>query len=301
MTDCKTDEKKYPQQIELEIIPRTVDLGGFDASRVLPTKQKRTVGPFIFWDQMGPGEFLTGTGIDVRPHPHIGLSTMTYLLSGTLEHRDTLGTFQVIVPGEVNVMTAGRGIAHSERTPQKERAQSHDLWGIQCWLALPLHQEEMEPDFKHYAQKVIPVHNDRHGITFRVVAGEWMGLKSPVNMHTDGLFIEWGLPAASQVSIPSIAEEQAIYILSGEVSIDNVRFKSNRMLILRPGSEVKITAMTHSMFVLLGGAPLDKPRYLWWNFASSSKERIEQAKQDWKEGVFGTIPGDDDEFIPLPE
>ncbi len=295
------DSKKSPQHIGLEIIPRSVDLGGFEVGRVLPSREKRTVGPFIFWDQMGPGEFLTGNGIDVRPHPHIGLSTMTYLCSGALEHRDTLGTHQVIVPGEVNLMTAGRGIAHSERTPQQDRLYPQRFWGIQCWLALPLNKEEMEPSFNHYSSKTIPAHYDSKEINLRVIAGEWMGLKSPVVTQTDALFVECALQASNKISIPETLEERAIYILSGEIKIDNTCYGINRMLILKPGFEIKVTAISNASFIILGGTALDEPRYLWWNFVSSNKERIEQAKMDWKEGVFGKIPGDDQEFIPLPE
>ncbi|KTD37395.1 pirin [Legionella moravica] len=295
------ESKKCPQHISLEIIPRTVDLGGFEVGRVLPSREKRTVGPFIFWDQMGPGELLTGKGIDVRPHPHIGLATMTYLFSGSLEHRDTLGTYQAIVPGEVNLMTAGRGIAHSERTPQKDRHNPQQFWGVQCWLALPLSKEEMDPSFNHYSRMVVPAHYDEKDISIRVVAGEWMGLKSPVVTQSDALFVECGLHAARQMSISGAVEERAIFILSGEIRIDNADYGSNRMLILKPGSDIQITAITNSSFIVLGGTALEEPRYLWWNFVSSNKERIEQAKQDWSNGAFGAIPGDDKEYIPLPK
>lgn len=295
------DNKKCPPQIEVEIIPRSVDLGGVAVWRVLPSQEKRTVGPFIFWDQMGPGEFISGAGLDVRPHPHIGLSTMTYLFDGTLEHRDTLGSHQIIVPGDVNLMTAGRGIAHSERTPQKERQHSQHYMGIQCWLGLPLNKQEMEPSFTHYDKSVIPVLNDGNLINLRIIAGEWGGIKSPVNTQIDALFVECTLRATSQISVPATTEERAIYILSGEIEVDKIKFNSAKMLVLKPGVEIKIIGCSDARLIILGGPALEEPRYLWWNFVSSSKERIEQGKIDWKEGRFGKIPGDDKEYIPLPE
>lgn len=292
--------KECPKHVEIEIIPRAVDLGGFNVGRVLPSHDKRTVGPFVFWDQAGPGEFLTGKGLDVRPHPHIGLSTMTYLFDGTLEHRDTLGSHQIILPGAVNLMTAGRGIAHSERTPQEARLKAHHFFGIQCWLALPLDKEEMNPSFTHYDSNLIPTHKDKN-IQLRVIAGEWMGLDSPVITHNDALFLECSLKAQAQLSIPKTCEERAIYILSGEIRLDNTQFGNNRMLILKPNTDIIIKALQDTHMIILGGSALSEPRFLWWNFVASSKERIEQGKIDWKEGVFGTIPGDDKEFIPLPE
>lgn len=295
---CKS--KKCPKQIDIEIIPRSVDLGGFLVGRVLPSKEKKTVGPFVFWDQAGPGEFLTGNGLDVRPHPHICLSTMTYLFDGTLEHRDTLGSHQIIVPGDVNLMTAGRGIAHSERTPQQVRRNPHHFFGIQCWLALPLNKEEMRPSFTHYDKSLIP-HNDSKVMNIRVIAGEWMGLKSPVLTQNDALFVECKLKVRAEFKIPKTTEERAIYILSGEIMVDSIHYGSSRMLILKPDFEVKISAISDANIIILGGSALEEPRYLWWNFVASSKERIEQGKIDWKEGKFGTIPGDDKEFIPLPE
>lgn len=295
------DHINCPQRIEIEIIPRSVDLGGVEVWRVLPSKEKRTVGPFIFWDQMGPGEFITGAGLDVRPHPHIGLSTMTYLFDGMLEHRDTLGSHQVIVPGDVNLMTAGRGIAHSERTPQTERLHPQHYMGLQCWLALPLNKEEMEPSFTHYDKSIIPAVNEEKEVNLRVIAGEWKGLSSPVNTQIDTLFVECTLQANSQMNVPVTTEERAIYILSGEIEVDKVHFSGTKMLVLKPGLEVNISARSDARLIILGGSALEEPRYLWWNFVSSSKDRIEQGKIDWKEGRFGKIPGDDKEYIPLPE
>lgn len=289
-----------PRQIDAEIIPRSVDLGGFQVSRVLPSKIKRTVGPFVFWDQAGPGEFLIGKGLDVRPHPHICLSTLTYLFQGNLIHRDTLGSHQLITPGDVNLMTAGHGIAHSERSPQEDRLHSQDFFGIQCWLALPLNKEEMDPTFKHHDKSQLPFFDDKD-VHLRLVAGEWMGIKSPVNTYNDALFVECKLKVNANYSIPSIVEERAIHILSGEIKVDKVSYGNTRMLILKPSQEINVTATIDAHFIILGGTPLEQPRHLWWNFVASSQERIEQAKQDWKEGKFGKIPGDDKEFIPLPE
>jgi len=295
---CETED--CPKHISVELIPRTVDLGGFQVGRVLPSKEKRTVGPFVFWDQAGPSELLTGKGIDVRPHPHIGLSTMTYLFSGRLEHRDTLGSHQIIVPGEVNLMTAGRGIAHSERTPQPDRFYPQHFFGIQCWLALPLNKEETNPSFNHYDKSAIPMDNDNN-ISFWVIVGEWMGLRSSVITQNDALFVECKLQAQAELIIPSTLEERAIHLLSGKITIDNVSYDATRMLVLKPGAELKVMADSAVHMIILGGAALEERRYLWWNFVSSSRERIEQAKLDWKEGKFGKIPGDEKEFIPLPD
>ena len=289
-----------PEDIDIEIIPRSVELGGFQVGRVLPSKDKRTVGPFIFWDQAGPGEFLRGNGLDVRPHPHICLSTMTYLFDGRLEHRDTLGSHQVIVPGDVNLMTAGQGIAHSERTPQQDRLHQHHLFGIQCWLALPLDKEETNPSFSHYDKSLIPIINEGINSTLRIVAGEWKGIKSPVKTLYDALFIECKLKSGAEIVIPATTEERALHILSGEIEIDNILYTCGRMLVLKNSSEIKIAAANDAHLIILGGPSLEEPRYLWWNFVASSKERIEQAKLDWKEGKFGKIPGDDHEFTPLP-
>lgn len=295
--ECQHDG--CPKQIDLEIIPRSVDLGGFTVGRVLPSAEKRSVGPFIFWDQAGPGEFLTGNGLDVRPHPHICLSTMTYLFRGRLEHRDTLGSHQIIEAGAVNLMTAGRGIAHSERTPQSDRLHANPLFGIQAWLALPLDKEELPPAFAHYDVQDIPAIRE-NGAELKIAAGEWGGARSPVNTYCDALFAECHLQKNTDIYIPAAYEERAIHVLSGEIMIGKTNFHDARMLILKPGAELKLTAITDAHIIILGGSPLDKPRYMWWNFVASSKERIEQAKEEWSAGKFGKIPGDDKEFIPLP-
>ncbi len=294
---CRSNNLR--EHVSLEIIPRTVDLGGFDVRRVLPSNDKRSVGPFVFWDQAGPGEFVTGKGLDVRPHPHIGLSTMTYLFQGSFEHRDTLGNHQIITPGAVNLMTAGKGIAHSERTPQSERAHAHQLFGLQCWLALPLAKEEMQPSFVHYDRASIPGGLEKD-LRFSVVAGEFYGIKSPVDAQIDTLFVECHLGAGSEFNIPATMEERAVHILSGELSVDGRQYGSARMLVLKPGHEIVVKAETAAHIIILGGPALDGPRYLWWNFVASNQERIQQAKLDWQAGRFGKIPGDD-EYIPLPE
>lgn len=294
---CQQDN--CPKQISMEIIPRTVDLGGFEVSRILPSTAKRTVGPFVFWDQAGPGEFLTGKGLDVRPHPHICLSTMTYLFQGRLEHRDTLGSHQIIEPGAVNLMTAGRGIAHSERTPQADRINNTAFFGIQSWLALPIDKEEIQPSFIHYDKSSIPSIIE-HGVSMHIATGEWNGVKSPVVTQNDALFVECYLNAGSTLVIPATLEERAVHILSGEVTVNYKQYGKIRMLILKSGEEIVVTANSAAHLIILGGSPLEKPRFLWWNFVASSKERIEQAKQDWQDGKFGMIPGDDKEFIPLP-
>lgn len=295
-----SDFKSRQEPIGIEIIPRAVDLGSFKVGRSLPSLEKKTVGPFVFWDQAGPGELLTGQGVDIRPHPHIGLSTLTYLFGGVLEHRDTLGSHQIIVPGDVNLMTAGHGIAHSERTPQEMRLNPRPHFGIQCWLALPLNKEEMNPTFTHYDKSSIPTTTIGKDASMRVVSGEWMGLKSPVMTQNDAFFVEYHLKANNTIRIPSTAEERAIYLLSGSILVDKKHYGNNRMLVLKPDSEVSVSAINDVHLILLGGTALEEPRYLWWNFVASSKDRIEQGKKDWVEGRFGKIPGDDKEFIPLP-
>lgn len=296
---CET--QGCPQRVSIALIPRSVDLGGFQVERILPSREKRTVGPFVFWDLAGPSELLMGQGIDVLPHPHIGLSTMTYLFSGKLVHRDTLGSHQIIVPGEVNLMTAGRGIAHSERTPHQDRLYPQHFFGIQCWLALPLNKEETNPSFTHYDKSAIPMHNDDKNMSLRVIAGEWMGLKSSVITQNEALFVEYKLKAHANLIIPSTVEERAIHILHGKITIDATQYDGSTMLILKTGAEIKVTAISDVHMIILGGPALEQRRYLWWNFVASSKERIEQAKLDWIEGKFGKIPGDEHEFIPLPD
>jgi redox-sensitive bicupin YhaK (pirin superfamily) len=241
--------------IERVIVPRTSDLGGFSVRRALPSAQRRMVGPFIFLDHMGPAEFRSGQGIDVRPHPHIGLATVTYLFDGQIMHRDSLGSVAAITPGAVNWMTAGRGIAHSERTAADHRVAGEPLHGLQCWVALPVAQEEGTPGFVHHGAHELPTET-HEGKTIRVVAGKFLGLTSPV--------------------VPG------------------------RLLVFKPGDHITVTALTPARLAVVGGAAMDSPRHIWWNFVSSRQDRIEQAKADWKAGRFDAVPGES-EFIPLPE
>jgi redox-sensitive bicupin YhaK (pirin superfamily) len=285
--------------IERVIIPRTSDLGGFSVRRALPSSQHRMVGPFIFFDHMGPAEFRAGQGIDVRPHPHIGLATVTYLFAGEIMHRDSLGTVAAIRPGAVNWMSAGRGIAHSERTAADHRVAGEPLHGLQCWVALSAGQEEGAPDFVHHDASALPVETGE-GKTVRVVAGRFLGLTSPVKTGWDTLMADVTLAAGASLPLDADTEERALYIVSGEVDIAGDRFEAGRLLVFRPGDRITVTATTPARLAVVGGAAMDSPRHIWWNFVSSRKERIEQAKADWKAGRFDGVPGES-EFIPLPE
>jgi redox-sensitive bicupin YhaK (pirin superfamily) len=285
--------------IERVIIPRTSDLGGFSVRRALPSSQHRMVGPFIFFDHMGPAEFRAGQGIDVRPHPHIGLATVTYLFAGEIMHRDSLGTVAAIRPGAVNWMSAGRGIAHSERTAPDHRVAGEPLHGLQCWVALSAGQEEGAPDFVHHDASALPIETGE-GKTVRVVAGRFLGLTSPVKTGWDTLMADVTLAAGASLPLDADTEERALYIVSGEVDIAGDRFEAGRLLVFRPGDRITVTATTPARLAVVGGAAMDGPRHIWWNFVSSRKERIEQAKADWKAGRFDGVPGES-EFIPLPE
>ncbi|MER8810627.1 pirin family protein [Mesorhizobium australicum] len=287
-------------QIELMVIPNAKDIGGFEVRRALPTAKRRLVGPFIFFDRMGPAIMRAGQALDVRPHPHIGLSTVTYLFDGKIRHRDSLGTEMVIEPGDVNLMTAGRGIVHSERTPQELRGAPMSISGLQTWLALPDGKEEVAPVFENTAALRLP-EIDAEGVSGRVVIGEFQGLRSPVRADTETLYADLRVAPGASVKISADAEERAIYTLEGEVSISGDVFPAERLLVFRPGDEIVISSSTGAHFMLFGGASLGSKRYIWWNFVSSSKERIEQAKQEWKTGRFDIVPGDEKEFIPLPE
>ncbi|MFL1463533.1 pirin family protein [Roseococcus sp. DSY-14] len=283
------------------ILPRAHDLGGFEVRRALPARQRQMVGPFIFLDQMGPGEFLSGQGLDVRPHPHIGLSTLTYLYEGEILHRDTLGVRQPIRPGEVNWMTAGRGIAHSERTDPGQRGQANRLFGIQSWVALPRDAEETAPAFFHHAAEELPFAEDG-GMRLRLVAGEGWGLRAPVAVSSPLFYADVVLAPGAAVPLPDGHEERAAYVSTGEVRVADQGFAAGRLLVFRAGDRLSLHAgPAGARLLLLGGAAMDGPRFLFWNFVSSSRERIEQAKADWKGGRFGTVPGDEGEFIPLPE
>ena len=281
------------------LAPRVHDLGGFQVRRAVPTLQARSVGPFVFVDHMGPTVFAPGNGIDVRPHPHIGLATVTFLWSGTIRHRDTLGSVQDISAGDVNWMTAGRGIAHSERTPQGLREGEHPLHGMQTWVALPLADEETAPAFHHHAAAELP-RIERGGALLRVLAGRGYGAEAPARVFADTLYVAIDLDADTQIELEASHPQRALYVLDGEAKLYGADIPRQHLVLLDLGVNHRLRAKTPLKAMLLGGEPLDGPRHLWWNFVSSSKERIEQAKLDWREGRFGPVPGDD-EFIPLPD
>jgi hypothetical protein len=288
------------EAVMFTIEPKPRDLGGgFAVRRALPAIEKRMVGPFIFWDEFGPAHFAAGEGLDVRPHPHVNLATVTYLFEGEIFHRDTLGSAQAIKPGDVNWMNAGRGIAHSERTPPELRATSSPIAGIQSWVALPEAHEESEPFFKHHGVDELPVIEDG-GKLVRVIAGSLYGETSPVKTYSEMFYADATLAAGASLPLGAEHEERGLYLISGEIEIAGDRFERGRLLIFRPGDAITIKALAPSRFMVLGGATLG-PRHIWWNFVSSRKERIERAKEDWRAGRFGKIPGDDKEFIPLPE
>lgn len=282
------------------IVPRSADVGNLEVRRVLPFRNKRMVGPFIFWDEMGPGEFLTNEGLDVLPHPHIGLSTVTFLESGSLQHRDSVGSNQIIEPGDVNLMRAGTGIAHSERTPQAVRGGPSRLAGIQSWLASPKDAEDSDPRFSHTPQAALPVIEEA-GARVRVILGEAFGATSPVPLDWPTIYLDVRLDVGSSVPLPTEIEERAVYVLSGELSIAGTDCPAHQMLVLRPGYAATATAKTPCRFMVLGGAVMDGPRYIWWNFVASSRERIEHAKEKWRERRFPLVTGDTKDFVPLPE
>jgi redox-sensitive bicupin YhaK (pirin superfamily) len=281
------------------IAPRVHDLGGFQVRRAVPSLQARSVGPFVFVDHMGPALFEPGRGIDVRPHPHIGLATVTFLWAGTITHRDTLGSVQDITAGDVNWMTAGRGIAHSERTPLELRAGEHPLHGMQTWVALPKSAEEVAPGFFHHPAPTLP-RLRREGALLRVIAGRGYGMESPVHVYADTLNVAIDLAADAEIAIDDSHPERAVYLLQGDAQLDGADLPGQHLVLLDRGARHVLRAKTAVKAMLFGGEPLDGPRHLWWNFVSSSRERIEQGKQDWLAGRFGRIAGDD-EFIPLPE
>jgi len=299
--DPAPGDKYRCDAIKQVIVPRTSDLGdGFTVQRALPSAQSRMVGPFVFFDHFGPAVFRSGQGLDVRPHPHIGLATVTYLFDGEIMHRDSLGTAAPILPGEVNWMTAGRGIVHSERTGPERRASGDNLHGLQCWVALPADKEEMQPAFAHHAVEEFPMVRD-NGKAVRVVVGQLYGQRSPVATASDTLFADAHLAAGATLPLDAGHEERAIYLLDGEIDISGDRFGPDRLLVFKPGDAVAIKALTDAHLTIFGGAAMDGPRHIWWNFVSSRKDRIEQAKAEWAAGHFGKVPGDEIEFIPLPE
>jgi redox-sensitive bicupin YhaK (pirin superfamily) len=293
-------DKPSCDALELIIVPRVRDLGdGFSVRRALPHGKRQMVGPFIFFDQMGPVQFIAGQGLDVRPHPHIGLATVTYLFDGRVMHRDSEGNALEITPGAMNLMTAGRGIAHSERSPASARQGTEGMSGIQSWIALPQAHEETAPSFQHFDAASLPLIEDG-GVKARVIAGSAFGRTSPVGMLSQWLYAEVVLAAGASAPLDPDQEERAIYVAEGEVDIAGDTFEGPRLLIFRPGDRITVRALRRARLMFLGGAALEGPRYIWWNFVSSRKERIEQAKEDWKTRRFAPVPNET-EFIPLPE
>ncbi len=290
-----------PPQITTQIIPRAHDLGGFTVRRALPAAARQMVGPFIFLDQMGPAAFTPGQGVDVRPHPHIGLSTLTYLYEGEILHRDSLGIRQPITPGAVNWMTAGAGIVHSEREDPVALAQPRQLHGLQAWLALPRAEEERAPSFAHHPAATLPMLGDT-GFRIHLVAGTGWGAAAPVETHHPTLYADATLAPHASIPLDPEHEERAAYISQGSVRIAGQDFPEGQLLVFRAGDHITIQAGPQgARIMLLGGAAMDGPRFIWWNFVSSSRDRIEAAKADWAARRFATVPGDAEEFIPLPD
>jgi redox-sensitive bicupin YhaK (pirin superfamily) len=286
--------------IETLIVPRAVDLGEMTVRRALPSTKRQMVGPFIFFDQMGPAAFLTDRGIDVRPHPHINLATLTYLFEGEILHRDSLGTERTIQPGAVNWMRAGRGIVHSERTSEERRRSGQRLFGIQTWMALPAEQEEADPAFLHHGADALPI-VDADGVRARLIAGRAFGAASPLATASETLYADVQLKAGVRVPIEAAYEERALYTIAGTIEVAGDAFEPGQLLVLRRGDAITVTATSDARFMLFGGAPMEGPRYIWWNFVSSRPERIAAAKEEWARGRFDTVPGDEAEFIPLPD
>ncbi len=278
---------------------RERDLGGFFVRRVLPAAGRQMVGPFIFFDHLGPAQFEPGSGIDVRPHPHISLATVTYLFAGSLEHRDSLGNVREIRPGDVNWMTAGRGIAHSERTPRLARAAGDNIHGIQSWVALPDGHEDVEPDFTHYPVSVLP-RRKLDGVDLAVIAGDAFGLRSPVATLWPTLYTHALFTSGAHLKIPAEHTERAVYLVQGDITVDGVALPEKQLAVLEPGSEPTLRARRDSRAMLLGGEHFSTPRHIWWNFVASTPERIEAAKTRWANRQFAPVPGET-EFIPLPQ
>jgi len=285
--------------VSLVLTPTPRDIGAFDVLRALPSRQKRMIGPFIFFDQMGPTTLHDDKAMDVRPHPHIGISTITWLFEGEIRHQDSLGYDLIIRPGEVNWMTAGSGIVHSERSPQSQRGVNARIGGIQAWVALPQDQEECDPAFYHYTADAIPQYaND--GIRISLIVGSAYGQTSPVLTQSPTLYAQINIAKGRQLLLPPLAEEQGIYIYAGDLQVGETVYKAGSLLVMKSGSAAMLKAASDCCLMLLGGAVLESPRHIDWNFVSSTKERIQQAKSDWRERRFHGVPGDD-EFIPLPE
>ena len=291
--------------IETLIIPRARDLGGFEVKRALPAPRRQMVGPFIFFDQAGPAEFLTGQGIDVRPHPHIGLGTVTYLYRGDFHHRDSIGTDQVILPGAVNWMVAGKGVTHSERTSDQGRKGPHGLYGIQTWIALPENREDMDPIFEHHGKDTLP-EIEAEGVTAKLILGHSYGEKAPATLYSETFYLDVVLIAGARFPLPDDHEDRGLYITEGSVSIAGQEFQAGQMMVFRPGDRITVSAGPKgARLMALGGATMNGPYHVWWNFVASSQERIEHAKEEWRaanwgQGLFDLPRDDRDEFIPLP-
>jgi redox-sensitive bicupin YhaK (pirin superfamily) len=287
------------EQIELVIVPRSRDIGPFEVRRALPHGQRQMVGPFIFFDHFGPVQFIAGQGMDIGAHPHIGLSTVSWLFDGKIRHRDSEQNVIDIAPGAMNLMTAGRGIAHSERSPETTRQGPHSLLGLQSWIALPKSSEEIDPSFQHFGSDVLPV-VEAEGIRARIIAGKAFGAQSPVSTHSDWFFVEVNLAEGLKVPLDTDYEDRGIYIVEGEIEVAGERFEGPRLLVFRPGDRITVRAVRPTRMMFLGGATMDGPRHIWWNFVSSSKERIEQAKADWAAARFPHVP-DETELLKMPQ
>lgn len=291
--------------IETLIVPRARDIGGFEVRRALPAPKRQMVGPFIFFDEMGPAEFVTGQGIDVRPHPHIGLATVTYLFRGEFQHRDSLGSNQMIRPGAVNWMVAGNGVTHSERTSLETRRAPHALFGIQTWVALPERDEDAPAGFEHRPAEALPVIADG-GAEVRLILGTGWGARAPVRTFSEMFYAHADLAPGARLPLPLDHEDRGLYVVSGSVAIAGQVFEANRMMVFRPGDPITVVAgPAGARLMALGGETLGGPRFIWWNFVASSRERIEAAKEawkagDWAHGRFRLPPGDEAEFIPAP-
>ncbi len=282
------------------ITPTSHDLGAFEVRRTLPSKGRTMVGPFIFVDQFGPAHFDVGSGMDVRPHPHINLATVTYLFDGAIDHRDSLGTFATIRPGALNLMTAGKGIVHSERTPAAERASGSPIGGMQTWLALPDGKEEIDPAFEHVPADALPlIEND--GVSARVIMGSLWGATAPTTQHAATIYADILMTAGATMPIDAEADERAVIVAIGSASLDGQMLDTYSLYVLKPGQPMTLRAETDARVMLLGGEAFTTPRHAWWNFVSSSRDRINQAKADWKAGNFPKVAGDEAEFIPIPE
>ena len=284
----------------ITITPTTHDLGAFEVRRTLPSKSRTMVGPFIFVDQFGPAHFDIGTGMDVRPHPHINLATVTYLFEGAIDHRDSLGTFATIRPGALNLMTAGRGIVHSERTPLPERSSGSPISGMQTWLALPDGKEEIDPAFEHVAKDDLPL-VETNEVSARVIMGSLWGVTAPTTQHASTIYADILMSSGASVPIDAEADERAILVALGSASLDGQRLDTHSLYILKPGQVMTLRAESDCRVMLLGGEAFKTHRHVWWNFVSSSRDRINEAKADWKAGLFPLVPGDDKESIPIPE